>query len=245
MASRASARSTCAEAESRDCVTCCSLPRRAGTLLLEPGEACVLQLGQREGGPGRLQSGAGLVDPLLDLILGVLERLLGLDPVGQGGGGGPPGDLDLDRDLLADEIEVGTLAVQLGERRIELGPRDVDLVAVRDRVDLRHDLPLDDAVVLIGQEPDDPAGDQLRGDVDDVGLDKGVIGDRVAAAVFDPARSRARTRRQRATAIAATRARRRPGTEPASAIGGRSRRGRGRGSGSGCSEEPGPIGWRS
>ena len=172
------------------------LPQRAGPLLLEPGEAGVLQLGQREGGPGRLHSGSGLVDPFLDIVLGQLERLLGPGPVGQGGGGGPPGDLDLDRDLLADAVQVGTLAVQLGERGIELGPRDVDLVAVRDRVDLRHDLPLDDAVVLVGQEPDDPAGDQLRGDVDDVGLDEGVVGDRVAPAVFDPTRSRAAGRRR-------------------------------------------------
>ena len=134
-----------------------------------------------------MSSGAGLVDPLLDVVLGQLERLLGPGPVGHGGGEGPPGDLDLDRDLLADPVQVGTLAVQLGQRGIELGPRDVDLVAVRDRVDLRHDLPLHDAVVLFDQEADDPAGDQLRGDVDDVGLDEGVVGDRMVAAVLDPA----------------------------------------------------------
>src|SRR3954463_12791813 len=71
--------------------------------------------------------------------------------------------------------EVGTLTVQLGERRVELGLRDIDLVAVRDRVDLRHHLPLSDAVILIGQEPDDPAGDQLQGDVDDMRLDERVV----------------------------------------------------------------------
>ncbi len=54
-------------------------------------------------------------------------------------------------------------------------------------IDLRHDLSLGDAIVLIGQEPDDPAGDHLRGDVDDVGLDEGVVGDRVSAPVVDPA----------------------------------------------------------
>ena len=35
----------------------------------------------------------------------------------------PPGDLDLDRHLLADPLQVGTLAGQLGLGRVELGPR--------------------------------------------------------------------------------------------------------------------------
>ena len=116
--------------------------QRAGPLLLEPGEACVLQLGQRQGGLRRLHAGPGLVDALLDFVRVYFERLLGPGPVGHGGGEGPPGDLDLDRYLLADAVQVGTLAGQLGLGRIELGQRDVDLVAVRDRVDLRHDLPL-------------------------------------------------------------------------------------------------------
>ena len=98
------------------------LPHRAGPLLLEPGEACVLQLGQREGGPGGLHSGSGLVDPFLDIVLGQPERLLGPHPVGQGGGGCPPGDLDLDRDLLPDAVQVGTLAVQLGQGASRAGP---------------------------------------------------------------------------------------------------------------------------
>ena len=143
--------------------------------------------GEDQVGIDGLEPGAGLVDPLLDVVLGQLERLGGLRPIGGGGGEGPPGDLDLDRDLLADAGQVGILAVQLGERGVELGPRDVDLVAIRDRVNLRHDLPLHDAAILFDQEADDPAGDQLRGDVDDVRLDEGVVGDRMLAAVLDPA----------------------------------------------------------
>ena len=159
----------------------------AGPRLLEPGEACVLQFGQRQRGPRRLDSGAGLVDALLDLVAGQLQRFLSLGSVGLGGGERPPGDLDLDRHLLANPVQVGTLAGQLGQSRVELGPRHVDLVAVRDRVDLRDHLPFLDAIILLDQKPDDPAGDQLRGDVDDVGLDKGVVGDRVRAPVADPA----------------------------------------------------------
>ena len=61
--------------------------------------------------------------------------------------------------------------------------RDVDLVAVRDRVDLRHDLPPGNAVVLLDQELDDLAGDPLRSEVDDVGLDERVVGGGVGAPV--------------------------------------------------------------
>ena len=99
---------------------------------------------------------------------------------------------------LRTQVQVGTLAAQLGERGIELGLRDVDLVAVRDRVDLRDDLSLGDAVVLIDQEADDPAGDHLRGDVDDVRLDEGVVGDRVACAGIRPSSSGAAGRRRSA-----------------------------------------------
>ena len=162
------------------------LPQWAGPRLLEPGEACILQFGQRQRGPRRLDSGAGLVDALVDLVAGQLQRFLSLGSVGLGGGERPAGDLDLDRHLLADPVQVGTLADQLGLRRVELGPRHIDFVAVRDRIDLREHLPFLDAIILLDQKPDDPAGDQLRGDVDDVGLDKGVVGDRVRTPVANP-----------------------------------------------------------
>ena len=141
MASRAWASSTWADGRVARLRHLLLLPQWAGPRLLEPGEACVLQFGQRQRGPRRLDSGAGLVDALLDLVAGQLQRFLSLGPVGLGGGERPPGDLDLDRHLLADPVQVGTLAGQLGLGRVELGPRHVDLVAVRDRVDLRHTCP--------------------------------------------------------------------------------------------------------
>ena len=96
----------------------------AGPRLLEPGEACVLQLGQRQRGPRRLETGTGLVDALLHVVAGQLQRFLSLGTVGLGGGERPPGDLDLDRNLLADAVQVRTLAGQLGQSRVELGPGD-------------------------------------------------------------------------------------------------------------------------
>ena len=79
---------------------------------------------------------------------------LGLGLVGPGSGERAPGDLYLDRHLLTDPVEVGMLAGQLGPGGVELSLRDVDLVPVWHGIDLRHDLPLDDLVVLIDEVPD-------------------------------------------------------------------------------------------
>jgi hypothetical protein len=49
---------------------------------------------------------------------------------------------------------------------------------------------VNDLVVLIDVVPEKSAGDDLRGHVDDVGLDKDVIGDGVVTSVFDPAHHR-------------------------------------------------------
>ena len=168
---------------------------RARPLLLESGEACVLQFGERERGLRRLDAGAGLVDALLDVVAGQFQGFLRPFPIRNGGCCRPPGDLDLDRHFLADAVQVGALASQLGLGRFQLSPGDVDLVAVRNGVDLRYDLPLDDLVVLIDEVPDKSAGDDLRGDVDDVGLDEDVVGDRVITPVFDPAQSSRKSNR--------------------------------------------------
>src|SRR5262249_18049037 len=53
-------------------------------------------------------------------------------------------------------------------------------------VELRKDVALFYAVVFLHQEANDVPGDRLRGDVDDVGLHKGVLGDRVRLAVGPP-----------------------------------------------------------
>jgi hypothetical protein len=57
---------------------------------------------------------------------------------------------------------------------------------VRNGIELRDDLPLDDLVVLIDDVPEKSAGDDLRGDIDDVSFDKYVVRDRVITSVFDP-----------------------------------------------------------
>ena len=134
----------------------------------------------------RLYARAGLLNALLDFVTGILQGFLGPGPVSLGGGESAPGDLDLDRHFLSDPVQVGTLAGQLGPSRVQLRPRQVDLVAVRGRVDLRQDLPLAHAVVLIGQESDDPAGHEFRRDIDDVGLNKRIVRNRVGAPVFKP-----------------------------------------------------------
>ena len=197
LASRASARSTCADAESRDCVTCCcrrcglapccsSRVKRAYSSSASVREACAA-----------FDSGSGLVDALLD------SSSVSTRATPRPWPGRPAAAAAVRR---AISIWIGTsLRTRSRSARwrvssacagVELGPRDVDLVAVRDRVDLRDDLALGDAVVLVDQEPDDPAGDQLRGDVDDVGLDEGVVGDRVSPPVLDPAHRRAAGRRR-------------------------------------------------
>ncbi len=94
---------------------------RAGPLLLQPGESCVLELGQRERCLRRLDSGAGLVDALFNVVAGVLQGFLGPAAVGRGGCQGSPGDLDVDRDLFASSLQVGALARQLGPCCFELG----------------------------------------------------------------------------------------------------------------------------
>ena len=95
----------CAEAESRDCVTCCCC-RSGLALLLEPGEAFVLKFGECEGGFAALTPGARLVNSFLDFVTCVSQGFLRFGPVCHRGGERAPGDLDLNRNLLADQLEV-------------------------------------------------------------------------------------------------------------------------------------------
>ena len=99
------------------------LPQWAGPLLLEPGEACVLQLGQRQRGLRRLHSGAGLVDPLLDFVTGIFQGFLGPGPVSHCGGGRVRRAISIwIGTSLRTRVQVGTLAGQLGPGRSRAGP---------------------------------------------------------------------------------------------------------------------------
>ena len=174
-------------------------PARGDRLLLgQGGEPVVLLFGEDVVRLGRLQPGPGLVNAPRDLLAGELERLVGLGPVGPGGRLAPLRDLDLERHVDFQAGQRFLLPPQLRPGRVELGAGDGDLVAVRHRVDLRHHLALLDTVVLVHEEADDVPRHRLRRDVDDVGFDEGVVGDRVGPAVLHPlVGERAAGRRQR------------------------------------------------
>jgi hypothetical protein len=148
-----------------------------GLLPVEVRVAIVILPGQDHVGLRRLQAGAGLVDPFFHLVPGQLQRLVGLGLIHHRGGQRAPGDLDLDRDLALDPHVGGLLPAQVLPGRVELGLGQADLVAIRGRVDLRHHLARLDPVVLLDQEANDPPRDQRRGEVDDMGLHEGIVGD--------------------------------------------------------------------
>ena len=130
-----------------------------------------------------------LIDALFDFVTRQFQGFLRPSPIRNGGGCRPPGDLDLDRHFLAYAVQVGALASEFGPRRFQLRLRHVDLVAVRRGVDFGDDLSLLDLIILIGQKLDHSPRDDLRRDVDDVGLNERVVGDRVGSPEVDPAQS--------------------------------------------------------
>ena len=138
------------------------LPEGPGAGLLEVREPLLVVNGQEQVGLGGLHAGPGLVDPLLDVVVGEHHRGLRLRSSRDRRLQGPPGDLDLDRDLAPQAGEVGLLPVELPLGGLQPRRGHVDLVAVGDRVDLRHHLALLDPVALVNDQADDPARDQLR-----------------------------------------------------------------------------------
>ena len=84
---------------------------RAGALLLEPGETHVLQFRQGQRGLRSFDAGMALIDALFNIVNGQFQGFLRPSPIREGGGGRPPGDLDLDRHLLAHAVQVGAGAL--------------------------------------------------------------------------------------------------------------------------------------
>ena len=150
-----------------------------GVVLEEVRVALVLDLGERLVGLGGGQRGPGLVDALVHLILGEQSHLLRLGVLGLGGGQRPPGDLDLYGHFLLE-------AVELRLRRLQLGAGDMDLVLVTGRIDLGQQVALLHRVVFFDQVAGDVPGRHLRGDVDDVPFDEGVVGLGRGETVGDP-----------------------------------------------------------
>ena len=193
-----------------------------GADLLEVRVPGVVIQGQEQVGLGGLDGGPGLVDPLLDVVLGEDHRGFRLGPGRDRRLQGPPGDLDLDRHLAPEAGEVGPLSVEFPPRGLQPRRGQIDLVAIGSGVDLRHHLALLDPVALIGEDADDPPRDGLGGQVDDVGLDEGVVGEGMRDSALPPAVRECETRpcHQRMTAatdrttspIAATTPRTRGGT---------------------------------
>ena len=107
-----------------------------------------------------------------DLVFCVLDGVFELEAIGPRLG-----------DLSA-HLGLGRRQVRLGHFHGGLLDRDLNLV--RLLVELHQDIALFHAIVFLDQEANDVAGDRLRGDVDDVGLDKGVLGDRVRLPVGPP-----------------------------------------------------------
>ena len=58
-----------------------------------------------------------------------------------------------------------------------------------DRFDFRQNLALLDMVILFDKETDDASRNHLGSDVDDMGLDKSVVGDGMAETVSEPVKA--------------------------------------------------------
>ena len=145
---------------------------------------------------GGFDAGLGLLDPFFDFVLGELQSLLCSGLVRLRGREAAAGDFDLDGDLQPEPREGGLLPPQFRLGRLHLAAGQLDLVSVGNRVDLRQDLSLLDPVVLLDQEADEVPRNRLRGDVDDVGLDKGIFRDRMVPAVGPPPASEHKQQRR-------------------------------------------------
>ena len=141
---------------------------------------------EHEPGTGGLQVGPRLVNPLLHVLRGELQRFFVPGLLGLRGGQRPLGDLDLPRHLglqpLQRRLRRGQL--RLGDAELRLEQRH--LLAVGHRVDLGQQLAGGDHVVFLNQVADEVAGNLLRGDVDDVRFDEGVVGDRMGEPIDHP-----------------------------------------------------------
>lgn len=143
--------------------------------------------GHKQFGLGGLHAGPGLVDFLLDVIFGENHRRLRLRSSRDRRLEGPPGDLDLDRDLVSQAGKVGLLPDEFPPRGLQPRCGQIHLVAVGDRVDLRQHLAAFDPIALVDEKADDVARNDLWREVDNVGLDESVVGNRERGAALPPA----------------------------------------------------------
>ncbi len=136
------------------------------------------------------------MNSLLGVLRGELERFFVPGLLGLRGGQCPLGDLDLPRHLGLQPLErrLRRGQLRLGDAEFRLEQRH--LLAVRHGVDLSQQLAGGDHVLFLNQVADEVAGDLLRGDVDDVGFDEGVVRDRMGEPIDHPVPGKRRHHQQ-------------------------------------------------
>ena len=120
------------------------------------------------------------MNALLHILDGELQRLFFLGLLGLRGGQCSLGDLDLSRHLGLQPFQRRFRGGQLRLGNTELRLEQVHLFAVGHRVDLSQQLAGGDHVLFLNLIADEVPGNLLRGDVDDVRFDEGVVRDRMA-----------------------------------------------------------------
>ncbi len=180
------------------------LAERHGFLLLQIGKPRVFLLGEEQVRRRGFQSGLGLLDPVVDLFLRERQASLSAGFIRLRGGKGPAGDLDLKGDFQPQPGQCRLLPLELRFRRLDFASSQVDLVAIGLRVDFRQHLVLFDPVILLDEEGDEMARHGLRGHVDDVGLHKGVLGDRAVSTIRPPGEEQNQGQGNRAAASPST-----------------------------------------
>ena len=108
----------------------------------------------------------------------------------------PLGDFDLARHLGLQMVQrrLGRGQLRLGDAELRLEQRH--LLAVGHRVDFREQLARGDLVVFLNQVADEVAGHLLRGDVDDVRFDEGIVRDRMREPIDHPPHGKRRHQKQ-------------------------------------------------
>ena len=88
--------------------------------------------------------------------------------------------------------QVCFLPFQFRFSQVELAARLLHLISVMDWFNFSKHLPLSYLVILLDNETDDAAGNHIWSNVDDVRLDKRVLGDGVGEAVGPPMKAEVR-----------------------------------------------------
>ena len=116
------------------------LPLRGGLLREESGIALVVLFGEHQPSPGGRQVGLGLVNRLLHVLRGELQRFFVPRLLVPGGGQGLLGNLDFPGHLCLQHLQrrLGRVKLSLGYAELRL--EQLHLLAVRDRVDLDEQL---------------------------------------------------------------------------------------------------------